>query len=59
MGTKPMTRDEAVAIFDQAIAKAETPQKADNARLLKAYCTDPEFRKALEDRVAAINGVAR
>jgi hypothetical protein len=43
--------------FDKAIANAPTPEVADRRRLLKAYFTDPAFRKAMEDHVAAILGV--
>ena len=46
-----MTTNEAKAIFDQAIENAETPEQADDRRLLKAYFTDPDFRAAMEQKV--------
>ena len=42
---------ETIAIFDTAIASATTPEQADDRRLLKAYFTDPAFRKAMADEV--------
>ena len=42
---------ETICIFDAAIASATTPQQADDRRLLKAYFTDPAFRKAMADEV--------
>ena len=48
---------EMTAVFDAAITSATTPEQADDRRLLKAYFTDPAFRKAMADEVG--RGVQR
>jgi hypothetical protein len=54
--------DEATArkIFEAAIAKAATDgdiAKADKRRLLCEFFCNPEFRKAMQDEVARLNGL--
>ncbi len=55
-----LSPEEIAAGFDGVIARASAAgdaAAADRARLLKAYFTDPTFRKALEDETARANGL--
>lgn len=52
-----MTNAEARQIFDTAAANEADADKRANIELCREYFTNPEFRKALEDMVATINGV--
>ena len=57
MPTEPMTNAEARAIFDQAVARSTTPDQRAKAELVREYFTNPTFRAAMADHVAALNGV--
>jgi hypothetical protein len=44
-------------VFNQAIEQTSDPDKVANLELCREYFTNPEFRKALEDHTAKINGI--
>ena len=51
------TTADARAIFESAINRpGATAEQSDNARLLCEYFCNPAFRKAMQNKVARING---
>lgn len=48
---------EARKIFDQAAAAAPDADARANIELCREYFTNPEFRRALADHVAKLNGL--
>lgn len=52
-----MSNNEARQIFDNAIASQTDADQIAKLELMREYFTNPAFRKALEDKVAQINGL--
>lgn len=52
-----MTNQQAREIFDQAIANETDPDRIANVELMREYFTNPEFRVAMQNEVARVNGL--
>ena len=52
-----MTATELRQIFDRAISQQKDADKVARLELCREFFTNPEFRAALSDEVARVNGV--
>lgn len=51
-----MSNEQAREVFNAAIAKETDPDRIAKVELLREYFCNPEFRSAMENEVARING---
>jgi hypothetical protein len=51
-----MTNEQAREIFNQSIANETDADRIATVELLREYFTNPEFRAAMQNEVARING---
>ena len=51
-----MTNQKATEIFNNVLIGETNPERIANIELMREYFTNPEFRAAMENEVARLNG---